>query len=199
MALTTIRPGVAFAPAAAASWQRLEAAVGRRVGINRTSDTVPEQMKYYNAYLAYQRYLNGGPWAPVAPLALHPDYSEHVYKSDSNGGIAVDTDERLEAFAEHGWIRNVPSEPWHYEYRPNLDQHRNSSAGTPSTTKGNEEMILHILGKAGKRQQGLWVLVGGRWTQVGVGVAHDPKSLIPKISSEAVVQNLAKLGSGLPA
>lgn len=113
MALTSLRDGLTLEAEAAASWARMEAHIGR-LDVNRSYADWDTQMGLYNAY---QRHLAGGPWAP---LALHPKYSMHCQ------GLAVDTDDdaRVRANPRFGWVFNVPSEKWHAEYRPNLDQLR---------------------------------------------------------------------------
>lgn len=114
MSLTTIRAGVAFRSDAAASFRRLERQAGRRLDINRTVVPYAEQMDLYR-----KRQRGEYPY-PVA----HPDYSNHVYRSDSSGGNAWDTDERGAWLDENGWIADVAGEPWHREYRWWLDRHR---------------------------------------------------------------------------
>lgn len=130
MSLVTIRPGVAFRDDAAASFRRLERDLGRQADVNRTTDSYDLQLGLYNAY---QAYLAGkGPWAP---LALHPDKSNHVYKPATNtGGTAWDTDDRDAKLAEHGWIADVPTEPWHRDYIASRDQHRNDPAPASTPT-----------------------------------------------------------------
>lgn len=103
--------------APAASVRRLDVVLGRPLDINRAYADYNEQMRYY---LAYQRYLNGGPWAP---LALHPDKSWHCK------GMAIDTDDRLAVFREHGWLFEVRDEPWHGQYYTSLDKHYGEPAG----------------------------------------------------------------------
>lgn len=97
---------------AAASVRRLDVILGRPLDINRAYASYDEQMTKYLAYVAYQ---NGrGSWAP---LALHPNYSWHCK------GLAIDTDDRLPYFREHGWLFEVRGEPWHGQYYTSLDRH----------------------------------------------------------------------------
>lgn len=99
--------------AAAASIARVDAAIGHLLQITEAGRTEAEQQAHWKRYLAY---LNGGPWAP---LAAKPRTSPHEF------GNAIDTNERLVALlAEHGWSRPLKSEPWHFVYNPNNDQHR---------------------------------------------------------------------------
>ncbi|QSQ25319.1 peptidoglycan-binding protein [Pyxidicoccus parkwayensis] len=98
---------------AAAAFNRMHAAA-RAAGINITVNsgfrTMAEQQALYRAY------QNG-----TGNLAAKPGYSNH------QGGIATDlnvgstsssTYRWLAAHAkEYGFVRTVPSEPWHWEYR----------------------------------------------------------------------------------
>lgn len=121
MAFTTLRPGVTFESAAAASWARMEKERGRPLDVNRSLASWDVQLRLWEDY---QRYLAGGPWAP---LALHPKYSWHCL------GLAGDTDddEWVRAHPDHGWRFVVLSEKWHAQYYPALDLHR--SEGMPTT------------------------------------------------------------------
>jgi hypothetical protein len=110
---------------AAASLARVDAAFGHPVDINEAWRS-PEQA---NAnYARYIRYLNGGPWAPIA---LPADSSVHCV------GFAVDTDDTSDAqmriWNEHGWYWTVYrdgklAERWHLEYFRDRDKHRNDAA-----------------------------------------------------------------------
>lgn len=140
--IVTIRPGVEFEPAAAASWQRMERAAGRAIDVNSSYRDYDEQMDAYNAYLAY---LNGGPWAPYA---LHPDQSVHCQ------GRAVDSDDQslLKSLATHGWRQTALAvgEPWHFEYFSSNDQHIGEPADTgdpiPFPGEEQEEMAPTLKG-----------------------------------------------------
>lgn len=104
-------------PGPAASVRRLDVILGRPLDINSAYRDYAEQMRKYLAYVAYQ---NGrGPWAP---LALHPDESWHCK------GMAIDTDDRLAVFGEHGWRFEVRGEPWHGQYYTSLDKHYGETA-----------------------------------------------------------------------
>lgn len=127
--------------APAASVRRLDVLLGRPLDINRAYADYDQQMAYY---LAYRRYLAGGPWAP---LALHPDKSWHCK------GMALDTDDRLGAtFREHGWLFEVDGEPWHGQYYTSLDKHYGEPASggnvkplpTPTPTPEEEEEMFTI-------------------------------------------------------
>jgi len=77
------------------------------------------------------RYLRGGPWAP---LAAKPGSSPHEF------GNAIDTNERLVALlAGHGWSRPLKSEPWHFVYNPNNDNHRYDPA--PAGEEEGDDMF----------------------------------------------------------
>jgi hypothetical protein len=111
-------------PAPAASIWRIDVALGHPVDINRAYASLSQQYIYYRAY---QNYLNGGPWAP---LALHPDLSWHCK------GMAVDTDESprtvpstAQIWADNGWRFEVQSEPWHGQYYTSLDRNYGKPAG----------------------------------------------------------------------
>lgn len=114
---------------AAASLARVDVAMrsafGRAADINEAWRS-PEQA---NAnYARYVRFLNGGPWAPIA---LPADSSVHCV------GFAVDTDDTSDAqmriWNEHGWYWTVYRdgklvERWHLEYFRDRDKHRNDAA-----------------------------------------------------------------------
>lgn len=119
-----------LAPHAAASLRRVDAALGRPLDVNEAWRS-PEQADAN--YAAYQRYLNGGPWAPIA---LPSWASVHC------AGEAVDTDDGYNSWAigilnDHGWFTTVYRwvngvwtlvEPWHFEYFIDRDNHRYSGA-----------------------------------------------------------------------
>lgn len=104
---------------AAASLVRVDADLGRPLDINEAGRTWQQQDAHYQAY---QRYLDGGPWAPIA---LPPGSSIHEF------GRAIDTDDHVRHTAllnEHGWHQTVYRggvlvEPWHFEYDYTRDQH----------------------------------------------------------------------------
>lgn len=147
MTLIQLRENVAFRPEAAASFLRVEKEAGRPVDVNRTTDSREGQMELYDAY---QAYLNGGAWAA---LALHPDRTLHVYREDDpSSATAWDTDERGNWLDRHGWIADVPGEPWHREYRAHLDQHRNDTApAVPDLKEG--DMFIAIT------RNGWWLIL----------------------------------------
>jgi hypothetical protein len=124
MSLVTIRPGVAFDAPAAASFQRIEAALGRRADVNRTTVPYQEQLDLWQAWDA----------GKYPHFVLHPKYSEHVYRAPGDGGNAWDTDERGQILEDHGWLLTNSSEPWHREYFIEHDNHL-----TPVTYEEEEE------------------------------------------------------------
>jgi hypothetical protein len=86
--------------------QRAADAAGVRLALTSGFRTMDEQKYLYNCYLT-KRCNNGN-------LAARPGYSNH------QSGTAVDltTSSWLAAHAgEFGFVRTVPSEAWHYEYR----------------------------------------------------------------------------------
>jgi hypothetical protein len=121
--LTTIRPGVTFTPGAAASFRRLERALGRRVDVNSTYRDWGLQLRMYDDWRAY---VEGRGPKPNHSRAVQPKYSVHCQ------GKALDSDDwRTPGFialaAEHGWIRTAASDPTerhHFEYQWWHDQHR---------------------------------------------------------------------------
>lgn len=120
--LVTVRPGVTLEAAAAASFHRVEKRARRRIDVNSSYRDWDEQMRLY---LAYQRHLAGGPWAP---LALHPDRSMHCK------GLAIDSDDHtlMRAAGDYGWRSTVETEPWHFDYFRNLDKHFGEPTGDES-------------------------------------------------------------------
>jgi peptidoglycan hydrolase-like protein with peptidoglycan-binding domain len=112
--LSGISNGKMMRADAAASFNRMHAAAARAgidLHVNSGFRSMEEQRELY------RKYLNG-----TGNLAAKPGYSNH------QGGIAVDmnvgststtTYKWLAAHAdEYGFKRTVPSEPWHWEYRP---------------------------------------------------------------------------------
>ena len=98
---------------AAASLGRVDASIGHPLQVTEAGRSRAGQQAHWDRYV---RYLNGGPWAP---LAAKPGSSPHEF------GNAIDTNERLVSLlAGHGWSRPLKSEPWHFVYNPNNDRHR---------------------------------------------------------------------------
>lgn len=132
-----------LAPAPARSLKRIDAhmmrVLNRRADINEAGRSPEKANENRRKWLAYERYLNGGPWAPKAPYALGADQSVHCW------GYAADSDDwynnRAAAiWREHGWRQTArypgnprKDEPWHGEYSLALDKHRNDPA-TPAAT-----------------------------------------------------------------
>lgn len=139
------------APAAAASIFRIDAQLGRPADINEAGRSREQADENYRKYLAY---LAGGPWAP---LALPADKSVHV------PGMAADSDDWYDPTAaavwrDNGWRQtarypNNPKkdEPWHGEYFPDLDNHRNNPAAAGGTTTKDDDMPLNEADKAWMR------------------------------------------------
>ncbi|WP_288870889.1 hypothetical protein [uncultured Microbacterium sp.] len=157
------------APDAARSIARIDAQLGRPADINEAGRS-PEQANANRArWLAYERYLKGGPWAPKAPYALGADQSVHCW------GGAADSDDWHDPAAaavwrDNGWKQTAryfdrngrptaKDEPWHGEYFPELDKHRHvtvalindngvwrlpSSAATPSHIEPVRRDIMSI-------------------------------------------------------
>lgn len=113
-----------------ASLLRIDHRIGHPLQITEAGRTYEQQKAHWDRY---QRYLNGGPWAPIA---LRPGTSLH------ESGRAIDSDEAQKfvgLMQEYGWRRTVYRggklvEPWHFDYFPAEDRHRNE--GIPSKVPG---------------------------------------------------------------
>lgn len=153
MSLTVIRyasPGVEaiqFRPDAAESFLRVQEYLGRTPSVNRT--VVP-----YDTQMALYRLRQAGkyPW-PVA----HPDYSDHVYRTDTSGGNAWDTEERGDWLNDFGWIETARTdnpktdEPWHRAYIPSKDKRKFTGAisGKEIVDMSNGNPIVNRVEKYG--------------------------------------------------
>jgi hypothetical protein len=127
-------------PSAAASIRRIDEQLGRLADINEAGRSPEQANENRRKWLAYARYLNGGPWAPKAPYALGADESVHCW------GGAADTDDWYNAAAaavwrDNGWRQTArypgnksKDEPWHGEYFLYLDNHRDDVAGGGNST-----------------------------------------------------------------
>lgn len=120
---------------AARSLWRIDARLGRPLDINEAGRTWAQQNKFR------QDYLNG---VPGAAFALPAGTSIHEQ------GRAIDTDDRFIAIMnDHGWFQTAlaRSEPWHFEYDYNRDNHRNEPAsggndmGTLDDTEANYQIF----------------------------------------------------------
>ena len=148
------------APAAAASILRIDAQLGRPADINEAGRSRERADENYRKYLAY---LAGGPWAP---LALPADKSVHV------PGMAADSDDWYDPTAaavwrDNGWRQtarypNNPKkdEPWHGEYFPEFDNHRNDPAPASIADLG-DTMALRIIDSPFYRAAGYRVIHNG--------------------------------------
>ena len=166
-----------LAAQAAASLARVDEQIGHLLDINEAWRS-PEQADAN--YRAYQSYLNGGSWAPIAFPA---DQSIHCI------GYAIDTDEQLVAILnDHGWFQTVYRngvlvEPWHFEYDASRDQYRGT--GFPSgwmgqpfeqTKRGDDDMSIQI-----------------RNTKTGLiaQVAPDYFAAMPDMATADIVRNVS--------
>lgn len=126
---------------------RIDAALGRPLDINRAYANWAQQMSYYTAWTAFRAnptaWRRANPGKPDPPLALHPDQSWHCK------GMALDTDDRLRTFTDHGWLFVVQSEPWHAQYYPDRDKYYGQPAGGTSKpiTEEEDDMALAVFTK----------------------------------------------------
>lgn len=140
---------------AEAVW-RIDADLGRPADVNEAWRS-PEQANANRArWLAYERYLNGGPWAPWAPYALGAEDSVHC------DGEAVDSDDWYNPAAAAVWRRHgfrqtarypgtARDEIWHGEHRDEWEEPGARPAGgnaTPIQQKEWYEMALDDQAKA---------------------------------------------------
>jgi len=127
----TVRAGVQFTPAAAASFRRAEAGwrekTGSGIGCNSTYRDYGLQMSMWQAWEAW---VQGRGPKPNHSRAVHPDASRHTT------GLALDTNLWTQPgfvahMERHGWVRTAawdPTELHHFEYQSWRDQHRNDPA-----------------------------------------------------------------------
>ncbi len=145
-----LRPGVGYAPAAAASMKRLEAALGRAHDCNSSYRDWDTQQSMYDWWIGW---LAGKRPRPPFSRPTRPDLSKHCL------GLADDSDDwqtpgYIELAEEHGWFRfyaNDPTERHHFEYVESRDQHRNDPvpsddiiAALPDPPKGIDMLIITI-------------------------------------------------------
>lgn len=126
-----IRPGVGYAPEAAASMLRVEAELGRPHQSNSSYRDYNKQLGMYRAWNAYA--AGRGPKPPHS-RAIHPDFSKHCQGLADDSNEWIDLDYRA-ILANHGWIRTAASdltERHHFEYQSWRDNHRHD--GVPSTS-----------------------------------------------------------------
>lgn len=145
------------APAPAASIRRIDSQLGRLADINEAGRSPEQADENRRKWLAYERYLNGGTWAPKAAYALGSDKSVHCW------GYAADSDdwydERTAAvWHDNGWRQTAryfdsngrptaKDEPWHGEYSEHLDNHRHDpapagGATAPPISKEDDTMLM---------------------------------------------------------
>lgn len=116
---------------AAASYQRMRRA-GCPAGITSAGRTYAEQAELRRKYLRGE-----------GNFALPPGTSKH------ETGLALDVPEPARAWVrEHGraygWVKDVnPAEPWHQEYRADLDEHKHDTT--------NRKGHLMVIIRAGSR------------------------------------------------
>lgn len=126
-----------LAPEAAASVLRIDQQLGRPADINDAGRSAEQADENYRKWLAYQ---NGGPWAPYA---LPSWLSVHCKGGAADSDDWYDDDAAAE-WRDNGWRQTARydddrDEPWHGEYFPDLDNHRNSTAGKVSAPDTQED------------------------------------------------------------
>lgn len=115
MTLTVIRSGVVFNDPAAQSIKRIESQRGQ-LSFNRTTVPYAEQEQLYEEWLRGEH--------PEIPVVLNPKYSAHCYRAgDEHSASASDCDTQGGFWYENGWIIVNTDEPWHKEYRIEMDHH----------------------------------------------------------------------------
>ena len=117
-------------------------AAGVQVSLTSGFRTQAEQQYLYGCYRS-GRCNNGN-------LAASPGYSNH------QNGLALDlsTSSWLAANAQRfGFVRTVPSEPWHYEYRAGKDP------GGPCSREAQSSMPWESPKDGGWYQNGIWMKV----------------------------------------
>ncbi|MEX0158227.1 MULTISPECIES: hypothetical protein [unclassified Microbacterium] len=139
-------------PTAAASILRIDRQLGRLADINEAGRSPEKANENRRKWLAYERYLNGGPWAPKAPFALGAEDSVHC------SGDAADSDDWYDPAAAAVWRANgwrqtalyphnlAKHEPWHGEHFVHLDTHRfDPVPATPATVIPEEEPEMQTI------------------------------------------------------
>jgi hypothetical protein len=154
-------------PAAAASFDRMEAAHGSPFAISSAGRTVAEQQGLIDDW------NRGGPanrppnlYLPAMPATASP----HVI----GGGQAVDfIDAAQRAWidahgAAYGWRRNIPSDIVHAIYEEDRDTHKNDApAPAVAQNKGDEDMAIGAIvnvhddnSRGGGNPVKLWIEAG---------------------------------------
>ena len=112
--LLPVAPGMVARSDAAIAFLRMAAAAaatGVQLKLNSAFRSMEQQQELY------QRYLNKS-----GALAARPGFSNHqggIAFDIATGGLNTPTYAWLAAnAARYGFVRTVPSEPWHWEFRP---------------------------------------------------------------------------------
>lgn len=122
---------------AEAIW-RIDAELGRPADVNEAWRSPEQANANYARWKAYERYLNGGPWAPKAPYALPAETSVHC------NGEAADSDDWYDPAAAAVWRRHgfrqtarypgtARDEIWHGEHRDEWEEPAARVAGGNAT------------------------------------------------------------------
>jgi len=129
---------------AAASLARVDEAIGHPLQITEAGRTGERQQQLRDLWLT-------GKGNYAAPRGESPHERGDAF--DSN-----EAQKHVALLEEHGWVRPLPEEPWHFLRRASLDQHRNDPAPadntiTPALTPQEDDMRIY------KEQNGTYWLV----------------------------------------
>ena len=199
-----IATGYHLAKPAADSYFRMQAQGMPAGGINSAYRSHASQRALFLDRYTPRAAPNKGPYGDVRwyqgkrYVRISPKGSVAVpgsSKSRHESGLALDIATASSAHAwikkygrSHGWVADVPGEPWHFEYRANLDQYKNTKP-TPS----EEDMPTPRSYTRNKPQ----TLVKNRWNTVritnsdGVSTAMGPAL----VETQLVLSMLAPAGS----
>lgn len=157
--MRTIATGHRLKKNAAASYARMQAVGMPAGGINSSYRDPAEQVRLFLARYRVQATGNGPygdarTWKGVRyvrhsakGMVAIPGTSEH----ERGLALDIDTDSPAHAWmlrhgAAHGWVRNIPAEPWHFEYRPALD----TKPTPPKPASQEEEQDMMFIARKGK-------------------------------------------------
>ena len=143
-------PGGRLEKAAAASWLRLRAKIGKETGIWICPTSSRTAYRTYSEQVYFWQLFQSGRGA----LAARPGTSNHGW------GTTVDVPTTAQAAAinrygaSYGWQKkwsDAPSEWWHFKYAPANDKHKGEKPA------GNAKHPYHYLTKGEKEQRNILV------------------------------------------